>query len=408
MPHQRVLMLSAHYGRIDRRIVAEANALVESGRDVTIASVPTDFSGMALDPRVNVHCGQTATTARKASLKSIIRQTVPKPVYEWAHWRLKRYRTANRFTSYFLDSIPNHRADVVHCHNLDTLPAATRIAKSTGAKLVYDAHELFPFQETDRGFQSYWEQQEQQHIGGCDAVIAVNRTMALELSRRYQIGEPVVIHNSGEVPQTAKLPEAEFLAHFSPSVEPARFAGCFKVLFQGSLNPLRNLDNLVRSFGRLDDSFQLFLLGDGLLRNELASSIRRLGLSNVHLGDWVPQESLPAYTPHADLGMIPYESPKDLLNMRCCSPNKLFEYMAADVPMCVSDLPELRRTVERFELGGVYEMQSADQIATAIRDCRSRIERGEFPQNRRHEALAEFGWPTQRDRLLALYDTLSR
>jgi glycosyltransferase involved in cell wall biosynthesis len=150
---------------------------------------------------------------------------------------------------------------------------------------------------------------------------------------------------------------------------------------------------------------QLFLLGEGPAEARLKTLCRKLGLSNVFFGPWVPQEHLLHYIAHAHLGVIPY-SGSTLLNNRYCTPNKLFEFIEAEIPICASDLPELRRIVAGHGIGAVYPMEDVTAIAHAIEACRVRCLRGDFALSARHAARQRFSWERQEARLLELYERL--
>ena len=65
--------------------------------------------------------------------------------------------------------------------------------------------------------------------------------------------------------------------------------------------------------------------------------------SRIHFLDPVSQDELLSWTAGADIGIVPY--PPIDLNSRLCTPNKLFEFIVAEVPILANDLPELRRFV---------------------------------------------------------------
>ena len=62
----------------------------------------------------------------------------------------------------------------------------------------------------------------------------------------------------------------------------------------------------------------------------------------------------------------------DCENHRLALPNKVFEYIAAGVPVVVSDLPELRRLVEEHGVGWTADARRpaalAEALATALAD----------------------------------------
>jgi len=86
----------------------------------------------------------------------------------------------------------------------------------------------------------------------------------------------------------------------------------------------------------------LVLMGDGRLRTELTKKIVDLGLGGrVHLLAPEPLVTLLPLTMTADFGVHPLEG--GCLNHHQASPNKLYEYLHAELPVVVTDLPGMRR-----------------------------------------------------------------
>jgi glycosyltransferase involved in cell wall biosynthesis len=125
----------------------------------------------------------------------------------------------------------------------------------------------------------------------------------------------------------------------------------------------------------------------------------------VFIGGWLPPVELVGLIGAADLGVIPY-SGRHSLNHRLCTPNKLFEFIEAGLPICANDLPELRRIVAGSGIGHVAPMESAADIANAIGDARARAERGCFPPEAFERAGLRYGWARQESELLGLYERL--
>jgi len=396
-----VLMLSGHYDSMDRRIVAEANALAECGLAVTLVSVPAEVPVGWMNPSIRLvqPPGPRKQSRRLLHQYAARFATYAPAILNMLRGWLRPSRMKAR-SQLLLDLTPAHNYDVIHCHDLDTLPAGQliRTRMAPGAKLIYDSHELYPYQLRDWFFRRYWAEQERRYIHLADRVITVNESIADQLRDTYGIARPVVLYNSCGNPKAPLVTPEQFARHFSVPL------GGFRVLFQGNFSPLRNLPNLVQAFRRLPGPFQLLLLGRGPLERQLRDLCARESCSNVFFGAHVPQEDLLGYTRNADLGIIPYEE-AGLLNMRYCTPNKLFEYIEACVPVCASDLPELKRIIEGGSIGKTYPMRSPDEIALGIRDCWERIQHGEFRANRK-QVQQQFAWSHQRTQLLNLYDQL--
>lgn len=409
-----VLMISAHSPGIDRRIIAEANTLAGAGYRVTLLSFPIEAAAAGLANGVDLILTSPYTPAPPRApkpglwtrAKGAAKAVLPSRAHTLAHAVYLRWRKHHdRIASVFLRSAPRRSFDVIHCHDLDTLPAAIalRDAVSSRAAIVYDAHELFPFHRPERAFQSYWEAVERRHIPQVNLVITVNPLIASDMAERYGIETPEVIYNSYGVDSEALVADARrhLLSHFGMSDTDVI------VLYQGRLGAHHNLDVVVRAFGELDDRFQLLLLGDGPMKQSLQDIAALSGKPNVRFSPAVPQAALLNLTRGADIGLVPY-SGDTLLNNRYATPNKLFEYIEAGVPICASDLPELRRIVEGMGIGGAYQMDTPARVAQAISDCDLRRRAGEFSAAAMAKARGEFGWDRQGAHLLRLYDRLVR
>jgi glycosyltransferase involved in cell wall biosynthesis len=80
----------------------------------------------------------------------------------------------------------------------------------------------------------------------------------------------------------------------------------------------------------------------------------------------VSYDKLPLYTPGAHAGHALYE-PIHINNVHITTAsNKLMEYMAAGLPLLVSDRPSLRALVERHECGLTADESSPESIAAAV------------------------------------------
>jgi glycosyltransferase involved in cell wall biosynthesis len=402
-----VLVLSAHTGQLDRRIIAQVNTLADSGRHVTLVGLPAFIAAGVLESSVRVVMPRAPLAndlmgAAELSLAHRLGRHLPGPLYRLGRylWQRRPWPHANR-ADRLVDLAPPGNFDVIHCHDADTLPAAVTLRRQRmpRAKIIYDSHEFYPFQFADAALEKYWVRIEHQNIGQADIVITVNDSVADAMASLYDIAPPRVIYNSyGVKDQSGDCTLESFLRYFRAP------PGGRRVLFQGLFHKGRNLQNLVAGLAMLGSGVQLFMLGAGEEEGRLRRICRKHPSQNVFFGPLVPQDRLLSLTRQAELGIIPYLGDKRL-NNRLCTPNKLFEFIEAGVPICASDLPELRRIVRGHGVGDVYAMESPGQIADAVRDCLRRRDAGEFEPNLA-PAADRLSWRRQAEVLLSLYDEL--
>lgn len=392
-------MLSAHAGTPDRRIVAEANSLARFGRDVTLLSVPIDWSGSGLDERVNLLVGGDAGGVE--SKLSQVKRAIPQPLFGAAKrtWYMLNGGPSRGFKRYAQQLVPPGPFDVIHCHDLDTLEAGVSLRhRWPEASLVYDAHELYPYQVEDPAYQRYWSAIESRLIQQAQSVITVSPSFARKMESLYHIQGVRVIQNAfGSVGNHLPISDDAFRQHFQIAETDHRR----RVIFQGGQSAGRGLVELTRAFELLREEALLCFLGAG----DLQPKLREIAGENVRFGALVSQEELIGYLQNADLGVIPYPG-SGLLNNELCSPNKLFEYIEAGVPVCANDLIEVRRVIESTGIGAVHEFTGQQSIADAIRNTLARTQTGEFPAQRFAEAQQQLGWSKQEEVLFDIYDAL--
>jgi len=129
-------------------------------------------------------------------------------------------------------------------------------------------------------------------------------------------------------------------------------AGRPVAVFVGNLFADRGLDYAIEAMAvvvRELPSATLVVIGEGRDRPRLEAQVARLGLGErVRLLGWRHHSAQPAYLHHAQIGVLPYPS-----TPHTCTtlPNKLFDYMAAGIPVVASDIPPMRRVVTETDVG---------------------------------------------------------
>jgi len=374
---------------IDTRVIKEAASLVAAGHTVTVVGLSEDGQA-AREERE----GFTIRRVRKDTLRvprAGLRRALAPAAMAWVlvdySWRAFDVATAEPF-------------DVYHAHDLVTLPVAWAARARRGGRLVYDAHELFTeLSRLDPVSRAVFRALETALIGRADRVVTVNESIAAELSRRYGVPAPLVLRNcprlEGRRPDRAR---SALRAHAGIP------AGAPIVLYQGLYMPHRGLENLVQASARFTRAHLVFM-GWGPLLADLQGLAARVGVSDrVAFIDPVPMSALLDMTAGADLGVIPYRNAG--LNNFYTSPNKLFEYCAAGVPVVASAFPELKKVVEGLQVGRTFDPDDPDAIAAAVNallEDPAELARVRLNASR---AAGEFTWESEVRALVDAYAAL--
>ncbi len=126
----------------------------------------------------------------------------------------------------------------------------------------------------------------------------------------------------------------------------------------------------------------------------------RLGNRVTHLG-WLDRAGIAAAMDGSSLGVLTYaDAPANSEN----SPNKLFEFCAAGLPVVASPNPSIARLMGQSGAGYVAEDFSAHAIARAIESAFSDRKHWEVASlNGREWATRSGSWEHSESRLLDLY-----
>ena len=236
--------------------------------------------------------------------------------------------------------------DVVASHNVWVLPMCYWLSRATGAKLVYNAHEL----ETEAIAMSGVKQRiartiEFRYIVRCQLVSVVNESIADWYERQYDMPRPVVV---GNVPVVRDEP-ADLRARLGLGDDVMLY------VHTGHLVHGRNIPLILDVFARHADKHVVFL-GDGHLRGEVDAFAR--ANHNIHLLPPVPPDMIVSNVREADVALCLIE--QVALSHQLSSPNKLMEALAASIPALCSDLVEARRLLGPLAKGWILQEPAAE------------------------------------------------
>lgn len=297
-------------------------------------------------------------------------------------------------------------ADVYHGHDLSGIGAAIRARDQRGrGAVVYDAHELYVEAGSLAGRSGALKRilrgREAAAYRRADAVITVNDGLADELASRYGPRPIALVHNCVSVYDSDDRDRLRAALGLDRS---ARIA-----LYQGALTEVRGLRQLLAAFQLPGMEFDhLAFMGFGPMLDEVrdwAAAHRR-----VHALPAVAPDELEAWLSTADVSLMVNQPAgrNELLS----TPNKLFESLAAGVPVVTSDFPERRAIVLDpilGPLGQVCDPTDPASIAGAVRSILDAppAEIAAMRSRCRRAAATRWNWARQEETLLSVYDVVT-
>lgn len=257
------------------------------------------------------------------------------------------------------------RPDIVWANDTDTILGCWLAARRTRSKLVLDCHELFPeVPEIQHKpvVKWVWRTLERWLMPKCDALLTVSEGIAEHYRLQYGVSMTVVRNLSGEWRVENGERSVESGEQSVSSQTP------YTLLYQGCVNLGRGVDWAIDALEWLDNC-RLVVAGGGDLLEQMKDYAASKPWADriIFLGRLSPEE-LHRLTPQADVGLVMLE---DLgLSYHYALPNRIGDFVAAGVPMVVSDLPEMSAVVRRYRVGEVIRTESGEQakaLAEAVR-----------------------------------------
>ena len=296
-------------------------------------------------------------------------------------------------------------ADLVHGMAYMGIPIALGLARRDRARTVYDARDIYldagnlarlsgPMRWLVARAERGWARR-------ANRVITVNRPYAEVMASRWGVDLPLIVMNCSYryVPPSPR--ERRF--HDALGLDPATRV----VVYQGGFSRDRGIEQLIAAIPDVPGA-TLVLLGYGTLQAELERVVADPATDGrVRILAAVPPKELLDWIASADVVAMPIQP--TTLNHRLTTPNKLFEALAAGVPVVASDLPGMAPIVRETGCGILIDPTDPAAIAAALRDVLATPADEMSAWRARCSAAARdtYNWERQMDGLLAEYSRLT-
>jgi glycosyltransferase involved in cell wall biosynthesis len=217
-----------------------------------------------------------------------------------------------------------------------------------------------------------------------------------DIARRFPPGRTIVVRN---YPLSSEI---ESFASVRTDRQPTR------ALYLGSVTRIRGILEMVEAIGRVCTPANASLRIVGQFESdELYREAQKLsGWQRVEFLSWQPREQLPELVCSSAVGLLLFHPLSAYLR---AMPNKLFEYMAAGLPVIVSNFPLWRELVLRTGCGLVVNPRDPEEIAAALTYIFTHEQEATAMGEAGQAAVkSQFRWEPEAERLRNLYDRLSR
>lgn len=288
-------------------------------------------------------------------------------------------------------------AAVYHLHDPELIPVGWAL-KLRGHVVVYDAHENLPKQVLGKSWIPRWLRRPVAWISraiewaACrtfDAVVAATPSI------HQRLRDAILVQNFPR-PMTVTHPRTRY------EERPRR------VLYHGGITSIRGAVEMVDAIGLVARSYhaRLALAGEiqpAALRDKLE---KHPAWRRVDYRGWVSRREVREMLSSAGVGLVLYHP---LPNHIDSQPNKLFEYMAAGIPVIAADYPRWREIVDGSGCGLLVDPLDPSAISSAIKWVFDHPQEAkEMGLNGRNAVHSRYNWEVEERKLVTLYERLAQ
>jgi glycosyltransferase involved in cell wall biosynthesis len=280
------------------------------------------------------------------------------------------------------------KTNILIANDLDTLMPNYFVAKLKKIPLLFDSHEYFPEVPelvNRRWVKKVWQTIEKIFVPRLQYCYTVCDSIAGIYYNQYRVVFETI----------RNLPVRKERISQSPLNQTTK-----NIIYQGALNVGRGIEKVIDAMAFLPDA-HFYIIGSGDIEAELRFRAQQSPANErIHFTGRIPFENLHVYTCGADLG-ISLEEPLGL-NYYYALPNKLFDYIQAEVPVIVSEFPEMKKIVDTYQIGIATSENDPKALAKIIRDALENTEKRTIWKENLKKAADELCWEKEKNKLISI------
>ncbi|MGE9746017.1 glycosyltransferase [Bdellovibrio bacteriovorus] len=284
------------------------------------------------------------------------------------------------------------KPDLVHCGDTLVLPLGVLIKIFTGAKVIYDAHELESEKIGLSKTLSFLTLSVEKILWRwIDALVVVSPSIARWYMDNVGKKDVEIILNSPILPE-GSVDGGDYLRKAFSIAKDSRI-----FLYVGVFAEGRGLDLVLEAFNSPLVRSSVVFLGYGAMTGKLKEVASKS--KNIFVHDAVPHEKVVPIARSADYGLCFVENVS--LSYYFSLPNKLFEYSFSGTPVLASEFPDIKAVIDTYGIGSYCSLD--------VESIRSKVislqEKGDVARISLAD-LYPLSWKVQEEKLLRLYDKI--
>lgn len=295
-------------------------------------------------------------------------------------------------------ALKENKKAIFHFHDSELLPYMLML-KLRGRRVIYDAHEDTPRQI------KYQQWIPDSLKGMVTLTMRVLESLGGRMFDRVIVAEPIIAENFKK-DNTTLLHNYPIQGEFEPCHAIPYESRPLHVGFAGGISEVRGIKEIVKAMALMDSvpDARLMMAGafyPAALKTEIETY---LGWQRVEFKGWVNRSQIQQIMGNVRVGVI---TRHPIERHMTAMPTKLFEYMAAGLPVVASDLPTIRPILETHRCGLLVDPLDPEEIARALSYLLQNPVEAKAMGERGLQAIRDhFSWDLEKEKLLALYRQL--
>lgn len=291
-------------------------------------------------------------------------------------------------------------ADLYHFHDPELIPAGLAL-KLLDKKVIYDVHEDY-----GKSVQlSYYLPVYTRKITA-KTVDIVERLSSIFFDNVITATDDIhkKFSSNKDALTIQNFPLLSKFAHIK--INKSDNKGNFNLIYIGGLTQERGIIEIIQAMEHLDSHSNIkLILGGKFSPDSFEKKVNDLeAFKNVEYLGFINQDEAWLRMAQADVGIVCFYPEGNHIN---AMPNKLFEYMAAGLPIIASNFPLWKTIVEGNKCGVCVDPFKPDEIARGIEYLKEHTElREEMGKNGIKMVFEKYNWEKESIKLLQIYEKL--
>lgn len=288
------------------------------------------------------------------------------------------------------------RFDILWANDLDTLFANFLVSRIRNKPLIYDSHEYFtevPELKYNKFAKWFWKKIEKAILPRLKHVVTVCDPIKDYFKTTYDV-DAVVVRNCPKKDFAKRVKTKEDLSMPNKPILVWQGGGC---------NIERGMEELVEAMQEVDA--HLYIIGGGDVYEDLKALSNKFGVGDkISFIGRLPFGEMMQYTFNATIGLSLDKDTNG--NYAISLPNKLFEYIHAELPFLITPLSEIKPIVDAFNCGEFITHHKPKYLAEMINSLLGDEKRRELYSQNSKKAKEILCWEEEEKKIIDLLTTI--